>query len=119
MDTNQEEETMDQSETVSDRGANASRRLEEEITQAEETEDIHLQNLPLDDSVEVDDDNTNTKTQPTLPNSAENKGEPREIINTFTTQHLNNKQLQQKTLAPQAWVPFQNIDKNSQIQREK
>ena len=52
MDTNQEEEIMDHRETVSDRGANVSRRLEEEIAQVDETEQIHLQSLPQDSPVE-------------------------------------------------------------------
>ena len=67
---------MDHRDTVSERGANVSRRLEEEITQADETEHIHPQTFPQDDPVELDDDNTTTKNPPTQPNTIKNKGEP-------------------------------------------
>ena len=76
MDTNQEEENRDPRETASNPEVNVSQRLEEEISRASETEDIHLQNIPQDDPIEFDDENTMTKNPPTLPNSAKNKGEP-------------------------------------------
>ena len=92
MDTNQEEETMDHRDTVSERGANVSRRLEDEITQADETEHIHLQTFPQDDPVELDDDNTTTKNPPPNPTLLKTSvNQKREIIDIFTPHHRSNK----------------------------
>ena len=66
MDSNQDEDNIDPRETALNLGVDVSQRLEEEISRADETEDIHLQNIPQDDPVELDDEITITK-KPTHP----------------------------------------------------